>query len=264
MIKHRIAALAATVARPFLLLIAAGALGQAQTRPGQNIRAQVRVVDATRAADTVAISYRVVVSPSSAERLMTFTVNGTGTPLIAIAPSPASAWSVDAEWRGRVAASWTPLGLVSPGDSTPLLVLRGVGLPGITTAWVWGDSVPSEQEDERIRDSLFARDPDVIPDPMDVYARSLPMIGIDPLPPPSHTAFMERLSRLSARACLNDWITKATLCTRLQGLSSAGPVRVADFLAAVETGNAAGHMNSLAYWMLKVNGEAARDLLERR
>ena len=251
--------------RPSRLVLASltlASLGSAQARPGQRIVADLRVASITRSADTTIVSYRIHIAANSAEGLYSFTLNGTGVPLRVLAPAPTATieWAAGTEHRGRAVAQWVLLGASPKGDSTPLLIMKGVGLPGVTTGWIQGEGLPSTNEEDP--DAKADEPGDV--DPIVYNGLQREVVGIDPLPTPSNASYMERLRRLSARACLNDWITSATLCTRLQGLSSAGPARVPDFLTAVETGNAAGHMNSLAYWMHKMNGEAARDFLQRR
>ena len=244
---------------PAAVLVSMSGGLDAQTRPGQNVVATVRVSNISRQADTTTISYRIVLSTSTPETLMSFTVNGAGVPLSQSSMSTTS-WLLGTTWRGRTVAQWTPLDSMAAGDSTPLLVVRGVGLPGVTDGWVRGFAHALLTLDSTTTYTPPAGDFD----PLDEFAVKTPVVGIDPYPTASLAAYASRLASLSAAACLNGWITDATLCTRLQGLSSAAPARVPDFLTAVETGNAAGHMNSLAYWMLKVNGEAARDFLERR
>ena len=80
-------------------LIACGVAAlDAQARPGQNVRAELRILNATRTGDTTSITYRVVLSPNSAEGLSSFTLNASGVALNAIAPTPADDWIVSASW----------------------------------------------------------------------------------------------------------------------------------------------------------------------
>ncbi len=240
-------------------LIACGVAAlDAQARPGQNVQAELRIVNATRTGDTTSITYRIVLSPNSPEGLSSFTLNASGVALTAIAPTPADDWIVATSHGGRAVAHWAPLARPLPGDSTPSLTVKGAGLPGLATAWLWGDSVPSMAQADSIEAALTAAE-NV---PLEVYALQRVAVGIDPYPSPSHFLYESRLKSLSSAACLNGWITNAALCTNLGGLMSNGQSRVLDHIAAIEDGHRAGHMNSLAYWMLKVNGEATLEFID--
>ena len=69
------------------------------------------------------------------------------------------------------------MGASPKGDSTPLLVMKGVGLPGVTTGWIQGEGLPSTNEEDP--DAKADEPGDV--DPIVYNGIQREVIGIDPL-----------------------------------------------------------------------------------
>ncbi|MCC7000523.1 MAG: hypothetical protein IT357_00105 [Gemmatimonadaceae bacterium] len=238
------------------LSVSCAAALSAQPNPGQDVRVDVRVLGIVRNGDTTTVTYRLHVERTSGERLRSFTVDGTGAPFVVHRPEPRDHWVTSTEWRGRRVARWAALALVAQGDSTPPLVLKAVGLPGITSGWLRGHVSPNEAQSYRIDSIWYAQHPDGSGDVIYQYMLEVPLVGIDPpLPTATTAAHAAKLRDLTTQACAYGWITDAGACASLNGLAG-GPPKPRDYLAVLDAGRRAGSVNTLAYWMLKVRAEA--------
>lgn len=235
----------------------------AQGNPGTNLQVEVKVTGVFRSKDTTYVSYILTNMTGSAEVLQTYTVNAPVLPLGVLAPSPVDAWATRTRYRGRTVARWTALDGIQPGQSSPTLTFKAVGLPALVQSWYRGDKLPSTFEDDTL-----APHPDEFPqgdvDPLVAYSVPTPTVGVEPAPAaPSRPILATRVRDQAGTACGLGWITSASLCDDLESYLAGSTLRILDHLAAVSAGHTSGGpVNDNAYWLLTASGEAARDFID--
>lgn len=219
-----------------------------QTLPGKNLSVAVRVRAVMLRADTVTISYSLVNSGSSAERLLFFTVNSPIVPVEVDAPVPTSDWSTRTIFNARNVARWTALQGIAPGDSTPSLTFRARGLPAIQSAWYRGDSLITINSDDSTTTVPYY-------DPLLNLSNQVQTVGVD-LAPTSFSALVSRLHVLSDSSCALQWITNGGLCISLGTDLSATPTHVFTFSASLDSASAhGGDVAEAAYRLLRTNAD---------
>nr|PZN59721.1 MAG: hypothetical protein DIU58_17475 [Sphaerobacter thermophilus] len=254
-----------------LMLLALPARLSAQGTPGTNISIDVLVGPVTRHGDTISVQYVLRSQPQSVEPLFHYTVDAPA-PVVAMThPDPKEDWATFTEYRGRSIAEWTVLGdEMQPGDTSPPLGFRAIGLPTIVTYWVRGYTPPPP---------LGAADtlPVVAPsDPLTENSVPGKTVGVEPFPsdltPP---ALLRRIQGLLGESCSLGWVASGTcpsLAALLQQASTALGVddiataiaRLDAFVAELESGHqtGSGAVNAAAYWLLRINAEFIRERLE--
>lgn len=224
----------------------------AQAVPGANVVARPRVSTIGITGGVVSLSLVVDVDSASPESLFIFTIDAPSPPSQVVSPQPAADWLVSPLYRGRSVASWTALGTIDRGASTPTLAYSAPGLPGIDTTWAEGYfSLPVENQVDT------ADVPVLDPDPL--VSRSVRGlgVGIDPIPVGSTVATLTaRLDSLRGQTCTLSWITSATLCTTLSGYLTAQPANLTQFNADLAANHTTGGpVSDNAYWLLKANAD---------
>jgi hypothetical protein len=225
---------------------------KAQGRPGTNLSVDLDVDSLSRSGDTTQIFYLAHNSPNSAEPMWGLTVESPAPPVAIIEPEPADSWSVLDSYGDLPVAHWAWLtgNLARPGQTSPVLSFKAVGLPTIVNAHIQGffDLI-----DE---DTLEAESPLAV-DPLGATSVPVKTVGVEPIPAGSTTeSLTSRLEILREAACSLSWITQASLCTTLRGYLTASPARLTSFENDLATGHTAGGpVSDNAYWLLKTNAD---------
>lgn len=220
--------------------------------PGKNLSATVRVRSVTMYGDTAAITYSVLNGGGSAERLESFTVSlGVGGATVT-SPSPDSLWSVTNALLSRTVARWTSLLPKAPGDSTPTLSVRAIGLPGIRVAWYSGDSMIV------INSATQSIDLDALTD----LSNAVVTVGVD-ASLTSLSTLVPRLKTLTDSSCALSWITNSGLCTALSSALAASPSQVLGYTTRLDSARSGGSaVTDAAYFMLKANAEYIKSFVD--
>jgi hypothetical protein len=210
--------------------------------------------------DTAYVTYVLRNDSSSAERMFRFMVDAPSPPVYLSLPTPVGGWSSGKTFGERSVARWAALGQrMLPGQESPALTQRAIGLPGIVISWVRGYTPPSE---EIPSDTVPLEDPPSVTDST---------VGVDDFPLiRTASNFLTRLDSLLDQTCgaALAWITSSTVCTSLgakldlasQELSQADTTgaesQLQSFLSELEAQHGTGlPVSDNAYWLLKPNAE---------
>lgn len=240
-----------------LLIVPRPTLGQV---PGTNLTVKTKVTAVSMHGDTAYVTYVLLNDATSAERMFRFMVDAPSRPVYLSLPTPAGGWSSGKTFGERSVARWAALGQrMLPGQESPALTQRAIGLPGIVISWVRGYTPPSE---EIPSDTVALQDPPSVTDST---------VGVDRFPLlRTASSFLARLDSLLNQTCgaALAWITSSTVCSSLGGkldlasqkLSQADTtgteVQLQSFLSELETQHGAGlPVSDSAYWLLKANAE---------
>jgi len=254
-----------------LMLLALPARLHGQGTPGTNISIDVVVGPVMRNGDTIAVQYVVRNQPQSVEPLFHYTVDAPAPVVMITHPDPQEDWAISTDYRGRSIAEWTVLGdEMQPGDSSPPLGFRAIGLPTIVTYWARGYAPPPPLGPA---DTL----PVVAPaDPLTEASVAGKTVGVEPFPSDlSPLALLSRLQGLLDQSCSLGWVAAGN-CTSLAALLQQASAavgandpataieRLGAFVAEVENGHQPGDgsVNGAAYWLLTINAEFIRERLE--
>jgi hypothetical protein len=219
----------------------------AQSLPGKNLTATVRIRGVSIAGDTTTVSYSVVNGGGSAERLEGLTVSLPAVLKSMTNPGPDTIWVVMGAYRNRGAVHWAYIPGVAQGDSTPTLQLSAIGLPGIVTAWYQGDSVIVEDESS----ATPVTDYDVLDD----LSNKIQTVSIGTALA-SLSSLVPRLKTLTDSSCALSWITNSGLCTALSSALAASPSHVLGYTTRLDSARAGGSaVTDAAYFMLKANAD---------
>lgn len=248
-----------------LLPIMGGALS-AQEYPGKNLSVSVHVKSITRSADTVTITYLLHNSALSAERLAIFTVDGPTLIVSVSMPGPDTLWDVAKSFRGRSVAEWVALGGIQPGDTTPHLSYRSLGLPGLVPAWYSGDSIPSMFED----DSTKTPNAPLNADPLADLSNQIETVGVQSVSGMliSNFQLASRQAAIADSLCSWGWISSSGLCDSLADhlledhLWVRYPTRFLGFSETLDSAYSAspGTFTESAYSMLRINTDYVLNL----
>ncbi|MBX6332764.1 MAG: hypothetical protein IRY91_13030 [Gemmatimonadaceae bacterium] len=195
-------------------LLAAVALATpvaAQTTDSTRLRIDVQPTIVAIQGDTVRVSYVVRNRPESVDTLFGFTVDAPG--ILAVErPGPRTLWMVSTRWRLRHVASWNTLDQHPlPGQATPPLVYRAIGLPDIVQYWAdrYTDDIPP--------DTLGDLEPSPADDSVAIDGVTGFTVGVGPLPADrGPEGLAKRLAGLVERACRLGWIDERGVCNSLQ------------------------------------------------
>jgi hypothetical protein len=252
-----------------LALIALPASASGQGVPGTNVVVDVNVGPLSREGDTTTVRYIVRNRPQSLESLFTFTVDAPAPPIAIETPLPAEDWATFTDYRGRSVADWTVLGdRMAPGDSSPVLQYRAIGLPTIVSYWARGYQPPPPLTEADTLPVVQPTDP--------LTSNSVPgsTVGVEPYPADlSAVALLSRLRGLLDESCSLAWAsgpTCSSLDARLAQAAGLLPGDVAGTIAAVEqflsevetARETPATVNDATYWLVRVNGEYALEVLE--
>lgn len=234
-----------------------GATGRAnaQEAPGKNLSVDIYIRNVAFSKDTMTISYMVHNKSTSAEKLESFMVEAPGdaAPITVVLPGSARAWRAKSKFRDRIVAHWVNFGGIAPGDTTPWLSYRAIGLPFPTVAWFQGDSIASSNESDT---TLWDPDADQDPDPVADLSVQTWTIGIEKTPAWATTTsgLMARLADFTAGLCNNGVMTDEDLCDTLLGHLAADPFRAEGFTASLDSAYTGGTaVTNAAYFLLKPN-----------
>jgi len=246
-----------TAAMFILLVSPRPTLGQV---PGANLAVETKVTAVSMHGDTAYVTYVLSNNASSAERMFRFMVDAPAAPVYLSLPTPAGGWTSGKMFGERSVARWAALGQrMLPGEESPALTQRAIGLPGVVISWVRGYTPPS---DVIPSDTLPLEDPPSVTDST---------VGVDDFPLiRTASTFITRLDSLLDLTCGTSlaWITSSTVCTSLgakldlasQKLSQADTAgaeqQLQSFLSELEAQHGVGlPVTDNAYWLLKANAE---------
>lgn len=220
--------------------------------PGTGVIATVRLRGVSRSpsGDTTTISYSVLVSPSSRDRLFGFTIWLPSVTATVIAPAPEPDWGATNTFEGKQVAGWWSMHTIAPGDSTPTLVFKGVGIAAQAIAWITGDSATKlpGHDSSTVSASAF----------LDNLSATTTAIGLVP-PPTGAVAIVALLRTQADSSCTLGWITSTTLCATLhREASSSDYTSVSAFGTSLDSArNAGSAVTDAAYYLLKTNATYA-------
>ncbi len=241
-----------TAFRPiFLLLAFVPAVARAQGRyPGASVNATPRLRSVVRVGDTTTISYSVLVSASSPDRLFGFTISLPSVSATVISPAPEPDWSATNSFEGRQVAGWWSMHTIAPGDSTPTLVFRGVGIAGQAMAWLTGDSATKIPGDDSTTSGGGGF--------LDSLSAVTTAVGIVPAPT-DPSAIVTLLRTQSDTSCTLGWITSSTLCSTLYSEASTDDyASISAYGASLDSARSAGSaVSDAAFYLLKTNATYA-------
>ena len=226
------------------LAFGAGAAAvDAQGLPGTNLTTTIRVRGASMAHDSTSLSYSLLVGGTSVERFFIFGLAAPVPPLSMGVASDTAHWLTLRGHGDLSILSWANLPSTAQGDSTPTLSLVAIGLPGIETAWLHGDSIVSEPSDTSTPPSydLFTN-----------LSQSVQTVGIDPRPTDPgivDSLLFTRLHALTDSSCHMGWITSGSLCTLLDAVKKPSA-----YVFHIDTAWTNGvSLNGSAYYLLRAN-----------
>lgn len=220
--------------------------------PGTSVVATVRLRGVARSTsgDTTTISYSVLVSPSSHDRLFGFTISLPSVTATVIAPGSEPDWVATNTYEGKQVAGWWSMHTIAPGDSTPTLVFKGVGIPTQALAWITGDSATKlpGNDSSTVAASAF----------LDNLSAITTAIGLVPAPS-GIPAIVAMLRTQSDSSCTLHWITSTVLCATLHSeASSSDYAHVNGFSTSLDSArNAGSSVTDAAYYLLKTNASYA-------
>lgn len=229
----------------FALVVVAPGLARAQgSLPGSTVVATPRLRALVRSGDTTIVTYSVLVSSTSPDRLFGFTISVAAPVAVVVSPGSAAEWGAFKNFEGRQVAGWWSLHTTAPGDSTPSLVFKAIGVPGIATAWLTGYGATKP-----VADSLDAPAYDWLND----QSATTSAMGVYSAPF-SQPTIAGYLQTQTDNACSLGWISSSALCTALHGFATNDYAAIQHYATSLDSARSAGStVNDAAYWMLSIN-----------
>ena len=214
--------------------------------PGTAVVATPRLRSVSMVGDTTTITYSVLVSASSPDHLFGFTIFVPAPTRTVVSPGAETDWGVTNLFEGQTVAGWWAMNKIAPGDSTPSLVFKAVGLPGIDKAWMTGDSVLKPWGSDTMYYPAY--------DWLASLSAKTVAVGTDPAPTGS-IALAARLQMQSDSACALGWITSSSLCSTLHTNSGNDSyATINQFGVSLDSARSGGSaVSDAAYWLLKPN-----------
>ncbi len=213
--------------------------------PGTTVIATPRLRNVTRAGDTTIVTYSVLVSSTSPERLFGFTISVAGAVATVVSPGAEIDWEATSRFESHQVAGWWATHPIAPGDSTPTLVYKAIGLPGLSTAWLTGSDVlkpwpnPEDAPGYEWLDDQSA----IITSAMGVYAAAT-----------SQPTVSSYLRTQTDAACSAGWVTSSSLCTALHGFATTDYSSIQQYGTSLDSARSAGSaVSDAAYWLLHIN-----------
>jgi len=239
--------------------------------PGQNVTVNVVVDTVITIGDTTSVSYHVANLASSTEPLWVYYVD-TPSGVRSMAPSTGSfRWRTGTNFNGRPMAGWMFLyGYLQPGETTPTLSFKSVGLAAIRTFWAGGYVPLPSAVDTDVTEST------VLADPFVTEMINGQTVGVEPWPADrSGQALLLRLRSLTENNCSGplNWITDSSLCGQLlndlnqaeiyraNGEPEPARAAIVDYEGRLAGGKAVGTVSSPSYWLLRSNAGIVRSTL---
>ncbi|MGH7581670.1 MAG: hypothetical protein ACREL5_00420 [Gemmatimonadales bacterium] len=135
---------------------------------------------------------------------------------------------------------------IVPGDSTPTLVVKAVGVPGLVTAWITGDSVTKSWGDDSTEVPAYEW--------LDDLSARTVVVGVVPAPSDPVVATAQ-LQAETDSACALGWIHSSSLCSALHGFSdSDDSAGIGHYGATLDSARSSGGVvTDAAYYLLKPN-----------
>ena len=223
------------------------------------IKVTVRVSSVRLAGDTVVISYIVEnrARPASGEDFWGLFVD-TPIPAISVDTPSTKSWETATTYRDRPTADWTLLSedLIHPGQSSPALTYRAIGVTGLVRYWAIPDlwhHMPVADDDSKGDDDAGFK----------VFGDSGMTIGVVPIPATATpSALATRLTRLFNYSCgTNQLITNSGICNSLRVKLNAASSSIADGNATAAHGQIDAFLDELDAQRGKFVSEAAYALL---
>lgn len=257
----------------FVLLVAASACLAAQTRDMRGalpLRARVTVQSARMSGDTVTLGYAVtnIGDAAKGESLWLLIVDNPQPAESVFTPRWAD-WQTHTDYRGEAAAVWRVHGaMLAPGQTTPLLEYRAVGVTDLVPYWAVPDLDAHGPLDDE--DGVPAKRRH---DPYKWYSDSGVTVGVAPFPSKASAAnLLVRLRRLTDVVCgRRAWATPAvcgSLTVRLArartafdaGHRARAQTEIDDFIRILRDGaaDATASVSAAALGLLLPNAIYAR------
>lgn len=212
---------------------------------GTTVVATPQLRNITRVGDTTIVTYSVLVSATSPEHLLGFTISVAGAVATVISPGVDSLWTATPVFEGHQVAGWWSANTISPGDATPTLVYKAIGLPGMSAAWLTGDGVTKP----------WAADSENPPayEWLESMSAKASAIGVYPaaISQPSISSY---LRAQTDAACSTGWVTSSSLCAALHGLATTDHTSIQQYGASLDSARSVGPaVSDAAYLLLHVN-----------
>jgi hypothetical protein len=213
--------------------------------PGTTVIATPRLRNITRGGDTTIVTYSVLVSATSPEHLLGFTISVAGAVATVVSPGVDTLWTATPVFEGHQVAGWWSANTISPGDSTPTLVYKAIGLPGMSTAWLTGDSVTKPWAADSENPPAYQW--------LDSMSAKTSGIGVYPaaITQPSIATY---LRAQTDAACSAGWVTSSALCTALHGFATTDYSSIQQYGTSLDSARSAGSaVSDAAYLLLRIN-----------
>lgn len=214
--------------------------------PGTTVVATPRLRNIRMAGDTTIVTYSVLVSSTSPEHLFGFTISVAGAVTTVVSPGVDSVWTATKVFEGHQVAGWWSASTISPGDSTPTLVYKAIGVPGMSTAWLTGDGVTKPW-------AADSNNPPAYEWLGSMSATTSTAIGVysAAISQPSVSSY---LRAETDAACTAGWVTSSSLCTALHGFATTAYSSIQQYRTSLDSARSAGSaVTDAAYWLLTIN-----------